>query len=134
MSANQATVLERVLDALGYADAGMAKAAAVIDGLAETRKKIDELAPAVVDALIEHGRIHTSEKAAAAAALHDHVQTVEMLGRLATQRNAQEQPLGTPLGTKEAGSGASAFAGTPVNSIRASDAALLRGLGIPLPS
>jgi hypothetical protein len=134
-------LVQKMVDYIGYSDAAMTKAAAVIKEKDAQAEKLASLVPAAVKACVEHERIEPHQKEALAKALHDPVQAVELIIKLAGHRNAAEMSrLGTPVAaTKTAGydpsnSLTSGYVGARDGRLKASDIKLFQGLGLNVPT
>lgn len=140
MSSTNALV-QKVIDYIGFSDAAMTKAAAVMKTQEETQEKLASLIPAAVSACVENERIEAHQKEALAAALRDPVRAVELVIKLAAHKNAAElSRLGTPVSAvKTAGydptnSLTSSYVGARDGRLKASDVKLFTGLGLNPPS
>ena len=141
MSATETnTLVQKIIDYIGFSDAAMTKAAAVIEEQNAQQEKIAALIPAAVKACVEHERIESHQKEALEKALHDPVRTLELVVKLASHRNAAEMArLGTPVGQKTAGydptaSLTSGYVGARDGRLKASDVKLFTGLGLNPPT
>ena len=134
------TLVQKIIDYIGFSDAAMTKAAAVIEEQNAQQEKIAALIPAAVKACVEHERIESHQKEALEKALHDPVRTLELVVKLASHRNAAEMArLGTPVGQKTAGydptaSLTSGYVGARDGRLKASDVKLFTGLGLNPPT
>ena len=141
MSATETnTLVQKIIDYIGFSDAAMTKAAAVLDERNAQQEKIAALIPAAVKACVENERIETHQKEALEKALHDPVRVMELVVKLASHRNAAEMSrLGTPVGQKSAShdpttSLTSGYVGARDGRLRASDVKLFTGLGLNPPT
>lgn len=138
---NNNTLIQKIVDYIGFSDAAMTKAAAVESALSEQNEKIAQLVPEAVKACVENERIEPHQKEALAAALRDPVRTMELVIKLASHRNAAEvSRIGTPVNqSKTAGydpsrSLTSAYVGARDNRLKQSDINLFTKLGLNPPS
>lgn len=141
MSANSNALVQKIVDYIGYSDAAMTKAAAVIKERDEQAEKLAALIPEALKACIENERIEPHQKEALASALANPVRAMELVIKLAAHRNAAEMSrLGTPVGTtKSAGydpssSLTSGYVGARDGRLKASDVKLFTGLGLNPPT
>jgi hypothetical protein len=142
MPANKTnTLVQKVIDYIGFSDAALTKAAAVIKNQEEQAEKLAALIPAAVAACVEHERVESHQKEALERALHDPVRTMELVVKLAGHKNASEMArLGTPVGQqKTAGydpttSLTSGYVGARDGRLKASDVKLFTGLGLNPPT
>jgi hypothetical protein len=141
MSATETnTLVQKVIDYIGYSDGALTKAAAVIDEQNAQKEKIAALIPAAVKACVENERIEAHQKEALEKALHDPVRAMELVVKLASHRNGAEMArLGTPVGQKTAGydpttSLTSGYVGARDGRLKASDVKLFTGLGLNPPT
>lgn len=142
MSANNTnTLVQKVIDYIGYSDAALTKAAAAIKTHEEQAEKIAALIPAAIKACVEHERIEPHQKEALETALHDPVRTMELVVKLAGHKNAAEMArLGTPVGQQKtasydpANSLTSGYVGARDGRLKASDIKLFTGLGLNPPT
>lgn len=142
MPANKTnTLVQKVIDYIGFSDAALTKAAAVIKTQEEQAEKLAALIPAAVAACVEHERVESHQKEALERALHDPVRTMELVVKLAGHKNAAEMArLGTPVGQqKTAGydpttSLTSGYVGARDGRLKASDVKLFTGLGLNPPT
>ena len=142
MADSNQPLVQKMVDYIGYSDAAMTKAAAVIKADEERAEKLAALVPEAVKACVEYERIESHQKEALAKALHDPVKAVELVIKLAGHRNAAElSRLGTPVAaTKTAGhdpsnSLRSGYVGARAGGgVKASDIAFFRGLGLNSPT
>jgi len=141
MADAQNPLVQKMVDYIGYSDAAMTKAAAVIKAQEEQASKLASLVPEAVKACVEHERIEPHQEEALAAALRDPVRAVELVIKLASHRNAAEMArLGTPVSaTKTAGydplnSLTSGYVGARDGRLKASDLKLFQGLGLNPPT
>lgn len=141
MSATETnTLVQKIIDYIGFSDAAMTKAAAVLDQQTAQQEKIAALIPAAVKACVENERIESHQKEALENALHDPVRAMELVVKLASHRNAAEMArLGTPVGQKTAGydptaSLTSGYVGARDGRLKASDVKLFTGLGLNPPT
>lgn len=140
MSQNQNALVQKIVDYIGYSDAAMTKAAAVMQSRDEQNEKLARLIPAAVSACVENERIEPHQKEALAAALQDPVRAVELVIKLAAHKNAAEMSrLGTPVAEKAAGydptsSLTSGYVGARDGRLKASDVKLFTGLGLNPPT
>lgn len=137
---NKNEMVQKIIDYIGYSDAAMSKAAAVMQEKDEQAEKLAALIPQAVAACVEHERIEPHQKEALAEALTDPVRAVELVTKLAGHRNGAEAArLGTPVATKTAGydpeaSLTSGYVGARDGRIKASDVRLFTGLGLNPPT
>lgn len=129
----------QVIDFVEASSTALAKAGDAIEKQAAQKQACDELIPAVVDALAEHGRIESHEKQAAAEVLADPVKALQLLIKVAGHRSDAEQlSLGRPEGgVKKAAfndAASSPFAGGRRSGNTLADAKLFSGLGLDLPA
>lgn len=142
MSANNKNKLvQNVIDYIGYSDAALTKAAAVVKSQEAQAEKLASLIPAAVQACVEHERIEPHQKAALEKALHDPAQTMELVIKLAGHKNAAEMArLGAPVGQEKAAgydpttSLTSGYVGARDGRLKASDVKLFTGLGLNPPT
>lgn len=142
MSATETnTLVQKIIDYIGFSDAAMTKAAAVIDERTAQQEKIAALIPAAVKACVENERIESHQKEALEKALHDPVRVMELVVKLASHRNAAEMArLGTPVGQQKSASYdpttslTSGYVGARDGRLRASDVKLFTGLGLNPPT
>lgn len=142
MADSNQPLVQKMVDYIGFSDAAMTKAAAVIKAEEERAEKLAALVPEAVKACVEYERIESHQKEALAKALHDPVKAVELVIKLAGHRNAAElSRLGTPVAaTKTAGhdpsnSLRSGYVGArDGGGVKASDIAFFRGLGLNSPT
>jgi hypothetical protein len=133
-------LVQNIVDYIGYSDAAMTKAAAVLRERDEQAEKLAQLIPAAVKACLEQERIEPHQKEALAKALENPVRAMELVIKLAAHRNAAEMArLGTPVASKSASfdpsnSLTSGYVGARDGRLKASDAALWRGLGLNVPT
>lgn len=137
----QTTLVQKVVDYIGFSDAALTKAAAVIKTQEEQAEKLAALIPAAVKACVEHERIEAHQKEALENALRDPVRTMELVVKLAGHKNAAEMArLGTPVGQEKAASHdpatslTSGYVGARDGRLRASDVKLFTGLGLNPPT
>lgn len=135
------TLVQKVIDYIGYSDAALTKAAAVINTHEEQTEKLAALIPAAVAACVEHERIEAHQKEALEKALHDPVRTMELVVKLAGHKNAAEMArLGTPVGQQKTASYdptaslTSGYVGARDGRLKASDVKLFTGLGLNPPT
>lgn len=138
---NTNTLVQKVIDYIGYSDAALTKAAAVIKNHEEQAEKLAALIPAAVAACVEHERIEAHQKEALEKALHDPVRTMELVVKLASHKNAAEMArLGTPVGQQKSASYdpstslTSGYVGARDGRLKASDVKLFTGLGLNPPT
>jgi hypothetical protein len=130
----------QVIDYVEASSTALAQASDTIEKQAAQKRACDELIPAVVDALAEHGRIEQHEKAAAAEVLADPVKALQLLIKVAGHRSDAEQlSLGKPNDgvVKKAAFDdvtSSPFAGGRRTNNTLADAKLFSGLGLDLPA
>jgi hypothetical protein len=96
-------------------------------------KKVAELIPVVVEALVKNDRIEPHQKQAATELLKNPLKTLEILAKTAAHRNAEEVArLGTPVPSKNTkyASTNSPYVGARTSEERESDRAFLSKLGI----
>jgi hypothetical protein len=135
------TLVQKVIDYIGYSDAALTKAASVIKTQEEQTEKLAALIPAAVAACVENERIEAHQKEALENALRDPVRAMELVVKLAGHRNAVEMSrLGTPVGQQKvasydpANSLTSGYVGARDGRLRASDIKLFTGLGLNPPT
>lgn len=135
------TLVQKVIDYIGYSDAALTKAAAAIKTQEEQAEKLAALIPAAVAACVENERIESHQKEALEKALHDPVRTMELVVKLAGHKNAAEMArLGTPVGQQKAASYdpanslTSGYVGARDGRLKASDVKLFTGLGLNPPT
>lgn len=135
------TLVQKVIDYIGYSDAALTKAASVIKTQEEQTEKLAALIPAAVAACVENERIEAHQKEALENALRDPVRAMELVVKLAGHRNAAEMSrLGTPVGQQKvasydpANSLTSGYVGARDGRLRASDIKLFTGLGLNPPT
>lgn len=132
--------VQKIVDYIGYSDAAMTKAAAVIKEREEQAEKLATLIPEAVKACVENERIESHQKEALAKALENPVRAVELVVKLASHRNAAEMSrLGTPVAEKAASydpsnSLTSGYVGARDGKLKASDIKLFQGLGLNPPT
>lgn len=132
--------VQKIIDYIGYSDAAMTKAAAVIKEQEAQAEKLAELIPEAVKACVENERVESHQKEALAKALSNPVQAMELVIKLAAHRNAAEMSrLGTPVATKSASydptnSLTSGYVGARDGKLKASDIKLFQGLGLNPPT
>jgi hypothetical protein len=132
--------VQKIVDYIGYSDAAMTKAAAVIKEREEQAEKLAHLIPEAVKACVENERIEPHQKEALAKALENPVRAVELVVKLASHRNAAEMSrLGTPVAEKAASydpsnSLTSGYVGARDGKLKASDIKLFQGLGLNPPT
>ena len=140
MSTANNTLVQKIIDYIGYSDAAMTKAAAAEKAQGEYNEKLAHLIPEAVKACVENERIEAHQKEALAAALQDPVRTMELVIKLAAHKNAAEMArLGTPTVTKTAGydptsSLTSGYVGARDGRLKASDVKFFTGLGLNPPT
>ena len=141
MADNNNALVQKIVDYIGYSDAAMTKAAAVIKEREEQAEKLANLIPEAIKACIENERVEPHQKEALASALANPVRAMELVIKLAAHRNAAEMSrLGTPVGTtKSAGydpsnSLTSGYVGARDGRLKASDIKLFQGLGLNPPT
>lgn len=133
-------LVQNMVDYIGYSDAAMTKAAAVIKEREEQAEKLAHLIPEAVKVCLENERIEPHQKEALAKALENPVRTMELVIKLAAHKNAAEMArLGTPVATKTAGydpsnSLTSGYVGARDGKLKASDIKLFQGLGLNPPT
>lgn len=135
------TLVQKVIDYIGYSDAALTKAATAIKTQEEQAEKLAALIPAAVAACVEHERIEAHQKEALEKALHDPVRAMELVVKLAGHKNAAEMArLGTPVGQQKsasydpANSLTSGYVGARDGRLKASDVKLFTGLGLNPPT
>jgi hypothetical protein len=135
------TLVQKVIDYIGYSDAALTKAAATIKVQEEHAEKLAALIPAAVAACVENERIEAHQKEALEKALHDPVRTMELVVKLAGHKNAAEMArLGTPVGQQKSASYdptnslTSGYVGARDGRLKASDIKLFTGLGLNPPT
>lgn len=138
---NKNTFVQKVIDYIGYSDAALTKAAAVMQERAQQSEKLAALIPAAVKACVENERIEGHQKEALEKALHDPVRVMELVVKLAAHKNAAEMArLGTPVGQQKvagydpAASLTSGYVGARDGRLKASDIKLFTGLGLNPPT
>lgn len=138
---NTNTLVQKVIDYIGFSDAALTKAAAVMKNQEEQAEKLAALIPAAVQACVEHERIESHQKEALEKALHDPVRTMELVVKLAGHKNAAEMArLGTPVGQQKSASYdpsaslTSGYVGARDGRLKASDVKLFTGLGLNPPT
>jgi hypothetical protein len=142
MSATETnTLVQKVIDYIGYSDAALTKAAAALEEKTAQQDKIAAAIPAAVKACVDNERIEPHQKEALEHALRDPVKAIELVTKLAAHRNAAEMSrLGTPVGQqKTAGydpttSLTSGYVGARDGRLKASDVKLFTGLGLNPPT
>lgn len=142
MSANNTnTLVQKIIDYIGYSDAAMTKAAATMQAQEEQSTKVASLIPAAVKACVENERIEPHQKEALEQALRDPVATMELVVKLASHRNAAELGrLGQPVGQQKVASYdpntslTSGYVGARDGRVKASDVKLFTGLGLNPPT
>jgi hypothetical protein len=133
-------LVQNIVDYIGFSDAAMTKAAAVIKEREEQNEKLARLIPEAVKACLENERVEPHQKEALAAALANPVRAMELVIKLAAHKNAAEMArLGTPVATKTAGydpsnSLTSGYVGARDGKLKASDIKLFQGLGLNPPT
>ena len=133
-------LVQNIVDYIGFSDAAMTKAAAVIKEREEQNEKLARLIPEAVKACLENERVELHQKEALAAALANPVRAMELVIKLAAHKNAAEMArLGTPVATKTAGydpsnSLTSGYVGARDGKLKASDIKLFQGLGLNPPT
>jgi len=100
----------------------------IITKLAATEAKVAELAPKVVDTLIEKGALDASQRERAIVNIQNPVKALESLQKLASaQKSASKttdpEPMGVPVNTKNASDDSGK------SKMKESDAVWLRGFG-----
>jgi hypothetical protein len=139
MPANNVLV-QKIIDYIGYSDAAMTKAAAVLSERETQQEKIAKLIPEAVKACVDNERIDAQQKEAMASALQDPVRTMELVIKLAAHRNTAEMSrIGAPVGEKTAAqdpkaSLTSAYVGARNDRLKESDIRLFTGLGLNPPT
>lgn len=142
------TPAEKVLELIKVSDAALSKAAAADAEYARVKQATADLIPAVVDTMVEHDRIRPDQREKLAGMLENPVEVLRLLQKVSGHRNAEEAAkLGTGVSqshTKEASAApqakydslSSPFAGgrTKSGSVKQSDLALFKGLGLPTPT
>jgi hypothetical protein len=135
------TLVQKVIDYIGYSDAALTKAASAIQTQEEQTEKLASLIPAAVAACVENERIESHQKEALEKSLHDPVRTMELVVKLAGHKNAAEMArLGTPVGQQKAASYdptaslTSGYVGARDGRLKASDIKLFTGLGLNPPT
>jgi hypothetical protein len=137
---DNSVLVQKIIDYIGYSDAAMSKAAAVLAERDEHHEKLARLIPEAVKACADNERIEPNQKEALAAALRDPVRTMELVIKLAAHRNGAEMSrIGTPLEQKTAGydpntSVTSSYVGARDGRLKASDIKLFTGLGLNPPT
>jgi hypothetical protein len=141
MADNNNALVQKVIDYIGYSDAALTKAAAVLKDRETQTEKLASLIPAAVKACVENERIDSHQKEALAKALSNPVEAMELVIKLASHRNAAElSRLGTPVSAvKTAGydpstSLTSGYVGARDSRLKASDIKLFQGLGLNPPT
>lgn len=133
MATEATTLAERVIDALGYAGAALDHAQRQQEAADAQQKLAEALIAPAVEALISGERIRPEDREKAAQILRDPVQTLELLTKVATRRNADERSLGQRTNEKTAQTLPAAQRPIPgfVGSRAAYDA-FSRKVGLPL--
>jgi len=138
---NNNTLVQKVIDYIGYSDAALTKAAAVLQHREEQQRKIAELIPQAVKACVDNERIEAHQKEALEKAFQDPVKTLELVTKLASHKNAAEMArLGTPVGQQKtagydpAASLTNGYVGARDGRLKASDVKLFTGLGLNPPT
>jgi hypothetical protein len=129
----------QVIDYVEASSTALAQASDTIEKQAAQKQACDELIPAAVDALAEHGRIEQHEKQAAAEVLADPVKALQLLIKVAGHRSDAEQlSLGKPGGVVKKAAyddvTSSPFAGGRRANNTLADAKLFSGLGLDMPA
>jgi hypothetical protein len=133
-------LVQKIVDYIGYSDAAMTKAAAVLQERDAQTEKLAQLIPQAVSACVQNERIEPHQKEALANALRDPVRAMELVIKLAAHKNAAEMSrLGTPVAEKAAsydpsGSLTSGYVGARDGRLKASDIKLFTGLGLNPPA
>lgn len=134
-------LVQNIVDYIGFSDAAMTKAAALVKEREEQAEKLAHLIPEAVKVCVENERIEPHQKEALAKALENPVRAVELVIKLAAHKNAAEMSrLGTPVAaTKTAGydptnSLTSGYVGARDGKLKASDIKLFQGLGLNPPT
>lgn len=141
MSQTTNKLVQKIVDYIGFSDAAMSKAAAVLESQREQTEKLAQLVPAAVEACVENERIEPHQKEALATALRDPVRAVELVIKLAGHRNAAEiSRIGTPVGATKAAnydpatSLTSGYVGARDGRLKQSDINLFTRLGLNPPT
>lgn len=140
-AANTNALVQKIIDYIGYSDAALTKAAAVIQEKDVEQQKIAELIPQAVKACVDNERIESHQKEALEQALKNPVRALELITKLAGHKNAAEMSrLGTPVGQQKAASYDPAtsltngYVGARDGRVKASDVKLFTGLGLNPPT
>lgn len=141
MAQNKNELAQKIVDYIGFSDAAMTKAAAVIDTQRSQAEKVAALIPTAVQTCVENERIEPHQKEALAKALQDPVRAVELVIKLAAHKNAAEVArIGTPVastktaGYDPAGSLTSGYVGARDGRLKQSDINLFTKLGLNPPT
>lgn len=142
MSANNTnTLVQKIIDYIGYSDAAMTKAAASLQVQETQATKIAALIPTAVKACVENERVEPHQKEALEQALRDPVATMELVVKLASHRNSAELGrLGQPVGQQKSASYdpntslTNGYVGARDGRVKASDVKLFTGLGLNPPT
>ena len=130
---SQSTIAQKVIDHIGFSSAALDKAGQAIEAQRAITEKCAELIPAAVDALVAKGLIEPDEKEAAATALTDPAQVIEILTKTA-ERHDESAPgtLGQPTQKAAAvyNSLDNPFVGSRTPQATESDRRLFEGLGL----
>lgn len=81
---------EKVVEIIQLANAALTRATQLEEKAATARKRIEELAPAVVKALIDGQRIEKGAADAVTKILYNPAQVLDLLAKVARHRNADE--------------------------------------------
>lgn len=128
-------VTQRMLEHIQISDAAMRKAAALEQALEDQATKRASAIPRVVELLVNGNYVRPDERVKLAEVLNSPDGALTLLERFAERRpEPAVPPLGSPVKTASAGPGASPFVGARNPAVRASDAALFAGLGLPVPA
>lgn len=134
----QTALYEDVLNFVGAASTGIKRAMDEVEVHRAQAKRAADLAPSVLDQLLQHGLILPHEKQAAAAMLAEHASTLQLLKRAADRLAEAEASGRTKKAAVEPGraegetpaydSQSDPYTGRRTTQKKASDAAILRVL------
>lgn len=129
------TQREKLLDCLGYAMAALEKAAADMEQRKEAQQRVRTKMADVRDLLIEQELVKSAAAEQLEAALLDHEQALELIGKL-TQRvkQAQVQRLGEPTGPARQERPAFRPMGSRFDGVDEATVRLYQGLGLEAPT